>query len=46
MTPKQIHAMNIELGQSIAAIADNESLMRKLARYAKRLAKERLKQHD
>lgn len=32
--------MNTELWQSIGAIADNELLMRRLARYAKRLAKE------
>ncbi|MBO7465771.1 MAG: hypothetical protein J6T56_07985 [Bacteroidales bacterium] len=32
--------MNTELWQSIGAIADNESLMRRLTRYAKRLVKE------
>ena len=35
--------MNTELWQSIGAIADNESLMRRLTRYAKRLVKEQEK---
>ena len=34
------NTMNTELWQSIGAIADNESLMRRLTRYAKRLVKE------
>ena len=33
--------MNTELWQSIGAIADSESLMRRLTRYAKKLLKER-----
>ncbi|MBP5541837.1 MAG: hypothetical protein J6X88_09335 [Bacteroidales bacterium] len=33
--------MNTELWQSIGAIADNESLMRRLTRYAKRLVREK-----
>lgn len=41
MTAVQQNAMNTELWQSIGAIADNESLMRRLTLYAKRLAKEK-----
>lgn len=41
MTAVQQNAMNTELWQSIGAIADNEALMRRLTRYAKRLAKEK-----
>ncbi len=37
MTAVQLNAMNTELWQSIGAIADNESLMRQLTRYAKKL---------
>lgn len=33
--------MNIELWQSIGAIADNEALMKRLTLYAKKLAKEK-----
>ena len=33
--------MNTELWQSIGAIADTESLMKRLTRYAKRLVKEK-----
>ena len=33
--------MNTELWQSIGAIADSESLMKRLTRYAKKLVKER-----
>lgn len=33
--------MNTELWQSIGSIADNEALMRRLIRYAKKLAKEK-----
>ncbi len=40
MTAVQQNAMNTELWKSIGAIADNEPLMRRLTRYAKRLAKE------
>lgn len=40
MTSVQLKTMNTELWQSIGAIADNESLMRRLTRYAKRLVKE------
>ena len=41
MSPVQTNALNPELWQSINAIADNESLMRRLTRYAKRLVKEK-----
>ena len=41
MTAVQLNNMNIELWQSIGAIADNEPLMRRLTRYAKKLVKER-----
>ena len=41
MTAVQQNAMNTELWQSIGAIADNDALMRRLTRYAKRLAKEK-----
>lgn len=41
MTAIQLNNMNIELWQSIGAIADNEPLMRRLTRYAKKLVKER-----
>ncbi|MBR4339839.1 MAG: hypothetical protein IKP89_04385 [Bacteroidales bacterium] len=43
MTSVQLNTMNTELWQSIGAIADNESLMRRLTRYAKRLVKEQEK---
>lgn len=33
--------MNTELWQSIGSIADNEALMRRLTKYAKKLAKEK-----
>lgn len=42
MTAVQQNTMNTELWQSIGAIADNESLMRRLTLYAKRLAKEKV----
>ena len=41
ITAVQQNAMNTELWQSIGAIADNDILMRRLTRYAKRLAKEK-----
>lgn len=41
MTAAQQNAMNTELWQSIGAIADSDYFMRRLARYAKRLAKEK-----
>lgn len=41
MTAVQLNAMNTELWQSIEAIADSEPLMRRLTRYAKKLAKEK-----
>lgn len=41
MTAVQLNAMNTELWRSIAAIADSEPLMRRLARYAKKLVKEK-----
>ena len=40
MTAVQYNTMSMELWQDIGAIADNENLMRRLARYAKKLAKE------
>ena len=40
MTAAQQITMNTELWQSICAIADNEELMLRLTRYAKKLAKE------
>lgn len=40
MTAAQYNTMSKELWQNIGAIADNEDLMRRLARYAKKLAKE------
>ena len=40
MTSVQLNTMNTELWQSIGAIADNESQMRRLTRNAKRLVKE------
>ena len=41
MTAIQLNAMNTELWQSIGAIADTESLMKRLTRYAKKLVKEK-----
>ena len=41
MNATQTNTMNTELWQSIGAIADNEPLMRRLTRYAKKLAKEK-----
>ena len=41
MTAVQLNAMNVELWQSIGAIADDESLMKRLTRYAKKLVKEK-----
>ena len=41
MTAGQLKTMNTELWQSIGAIADNETLMKRLTRYAKKLAKEK-----
>lgn len=41
MTAVQLNVMNTELWQSIGAIADSESLMKRLTRYAKKLVKER-----
>lgn len=43
MTAIQLNAMNVELWQSIGAIADSEPLMRRLTRYAKKLVMERKK---
>jgi len=40
MTAVQYNTMCKELWQDIGAIAGNENLMRRLARYAKKLAKE------
>jgi len=41
MTAVQLYTMNVELWQSIGAIADDESLMKRLTRYAKKLVKEK-----
>lgn len=41
MTAVQLNTMNTELWQSIEALADSESLMKRLTRYAKKLVKER-----
>ncbi len=41
MTTTQQIAMNTELWQSIGYIADDDALMRRLTRYAKKLAKEK-----
>jgi len=41
MTALQFNTINVELWQSIAAIADKEILMKRLARYAKKLVKEK-----
>ena len=41
MTAVQLNTMNTELWQSIGAIADSESLMKRLTRYAKKLVKEK-----
>ena len=40
MTATQYNTMSKELWKNIGAIADNESLKRRLARYAKKLVKE------
>ena len=40
MTTAQYNTMSKELWQDIGAIADNENLMRRLARYVKKLVKE------
>ena len=41
MTAIQLNALNVELWQSIGAIADSEPLMKRLTRYAKKLVMER-----
>lgn len=41
ITQAQQNILNTELWQSIGYIADNDVLMRRLARYAKKLAKEK-----
>ena len=41
MTTAQLNEMNTELWQSIGAIADSELLMKRLAKYAKKLVKEK-----
>ena len=41
MTAVQLNTMNTELWQSNGAIADSESLMKRLTRYAKKLVKEK-----
>ncbi|MDY6372290.1 MAG: hypothetical protein SPL12_08385 [Bacteroidales bacterium] len=40
MTAIQMNAMNAEVWRNIGAIADNEELMRRLARYTRRLVQE------
>ena len=39
MTAAQLNAMNTQLWQNIGAIADDESLMKRLSRYVARLVK-------
>lgn len=39
MTAVQLNAMNTQLWQNIGAIADDESLMKRLSRYVARLVK-------
>lgn len=41
MTAIQLNTMNVELWQSIGAIADSEPLMKRLTKYAKKLVIER-----
>lgn len=41
MTDTQLNAMNTELWLGIGAIADSEPLMKRLAKYVKKLVKER-----
>ena len=41
MTATQLNAMNIELWQSIGTIANDEPLMKRLTKYAKKLVKEK-----
>lgn len=41
MTAAQQNAMNTELWQDIGYIADDETLMRRLSKYVKRLTKEK-----
>ena len=41
MTAIELNTMNTELWQSIGAIADSETLMKRLTRYAKKLVKEK-----
>ena len=43
MTAVQLNAMNVQLWQNIGAIADNEPLMKQLAKYLKKLV---AKKHD
>lgn len=41
MTAVQLNALNTELWQGIGSIADSEPLMKRLAKYVKRLVKEK-----
>ena len=41
MTAVQYEAMNVQLWQNIGAIADNKSLMKRLAKYVAKLVKEK-----
>lgn len=41
MTALQLNTLNTELWQGIGAIADSEALMKRLAKYVKRLVKEK-----
>lgn len=41
MTAVQLNTMNTELWQGIEAIADNESLMRRLTKFVNKLVKEK-----
>ena len=40
MTAAQLNAMNTQLWQGIGAIADNESLMKRLCKFVSKLVKE------
>ena len=41
MTSVQLNVLNTQLWQNIGAIADNEPLMRRLAKYVEKLVKEK-----
>ena len=41
MTPVQLNTLNAEIWKGIGAIADNESLMRRLSKFVSKLVKEK-----